>query len=86
MPGLFRDAQKSLPQEAAGIFSFSAFLVKGGYHLAKEMKAETGDRLILSEQEKKVIAVLRGIEFGEVKIALQDGIPVRIEETKKSKI
>ena len=54
--------------------------------MAKEMKAETGDRLILSEQEKKVIAVLRGIEFGEVKIALQDGIPVRIEETKKSKI
>ena len=47
---------------------------------------DTHEKLTLSERESKVIIALRKIEFGEIKIAIQDGIPTRIEETKKSKI
>ena len=41
-------------------------------------------KFVTSEQEKKVIAILREIKYGEVKVVVQDGIPVRVDEIRKS--
>lgn len=40
--------------------------------------------MVLSDKEKKLIELLREIKYGEVVIFIQDGKPVRIEETKRS--
>lgn len=41
-------------------------------------------KIQLSEKEEKLIKLLRETEFGEIKIIVQDGIPTRVEEIKKS--
>lgn len=38
----------------------------------------------LTEKEKKLVRILRGIDYGEVKIIVQGNQPVRIEELTKS--
>ncbi|SHI68190.1 DUF2292 domain-containing protein [Lutispora thermophila] len=38
----------------------------------------------LSEKEKKLIELIRKIEYGEIKVIIQDKLPIRIEEMKKS--
>lgn len=38
----------------------------------------------LNEKEERLIKLIREIEFGEIKIIVQDRIPIRIEEVKKS--
>ncbi len=38
----------------------------------------------LSEKEKKLIRILREIDYGEAKIVVKDKQPVRIEEVTKS--
>lgn len=38
----------------------------------------------LTEKEKKLVKILRGIDYGEVKIFIQGKQPVRIEELTKS--
>lgn len=38
----------------------------------------------LSEKEKKLVRILRGIDYGEIKIIVQGNQPVRIEELTKS--
>ncbi|CEN78186.1 DUF2292 domain-containing protein [Paraclostridium sordellii] len=44
-----------------------------------------GDKInLISEKEKKLLEIIRDINFGEVKIIIQDGLPIRIEELKKS--
>ena len=52
--------------------------------LIGEKGSSVREELILSEQEKKIIEILRGIRYGEIKIAVQDGIPVRVDEIRKS--
>ena len=42
------------------------------------------DRECLSEQEKKIIEILHEMNYGELKIVVQDGVPVRIDEIRKS--
>ncbi len=46
------------------------------------------DRLIkeenITEQEKKLIKLIREIGFGEIKVIINDGKPIRIEELIKS--
>ena len=37
-----------------------------------------------SEKEKKVIELMRKIDYGEIRIIIQDGSPFRVEEIKKS--
>ncbi|MCL1805888.1 MAG: DUF2292 domain-containing protein [Clostridiales bacterium] len=37
-----------------------------------------------TEQEQKLIRILRKLDYGEVRIMIKDGAPVRIEEIKKS--
>jgi len=39
---------------------------------------------ILTEKEKKLIAMMRAMKFGEMKIIIQESEPVRIEELKNS--
>jgi hypothetical protein len=38
----------------------------------------------LTEQEKKLIRILRRLDYGEVRIVVKAGAPVHIEEIKKS--
>ena len=38
----------------------------------------------LTEKESRVIDIIRNIEFGEVRVVVTDGVPVRVEEIKKS--
>ena len=40
--------------------------------------------LELNEKEKKLIKMIRNIEYGEIKIIIQDKTPIRIEELKRS--
>lgn len=39
---------------------------------------------ILSEQEQKVVELMRGIDFGELRIVINNSKPIRVEEIKKS--
>jgi len=39
---------------------------------------------LLTKAEQKVIAILREVQYGEVKVVVQDGVPVRVEEIRKS--
>ena len=48
------------------------------------MGRENESPLKLSEKEEKMIRLLRDVPFGEVRIILTDGQPVRIEEVRKS--
>jgi len=38
----------------------------------------------LDIKEEKLIKIINDIKFGEIKIIIQDGLPIRIEEVKKS--
>lgn len=38
----------------------------------------------LSEQEKKIITIFRDIKYGDVKVVIQNGVPVRVVEIRKS--
>ena len=40
--------------------------------------------VILSEQEQKIIELMRGIDYGELRIVINNSKPVRVEEIKKS--
>ena len=40
--------------------------------------------VLISEKEKKLFDILRDIEYGEVVVTMKGGIPVHIEEIKKS--
>ncbi len=45
---------------------------------------ESETRLILNEQEERLILMIRDIKYGELHIFVADGKPVRAEEIKKS--
>jgi hypothetical protein len=36
------------------------------------------------EKEEKIIELIRKMDFGEIKVIVQDGNPIRIEEIRKS--
>ena len=38
----------------------------------------------LSQKEKKLIEILRGLDYGELVVVVKGGTPVHIEEIKKS--
>ena len=38
----------------------------------------------ISEKEEKLLDILRNIKYGEIKVIMQDGHPVRVEEIKRS--
>lgn len=41
-------------------------------------------QLALNEKELHLICLIREIGFGEIKIIIQDKVPIRVEEFKKS--
>jgi len=41
-------------------------------------------RLVLNDKELNLIHLIREIAYGEIKIIVQDKVPVRVEEFKKS--
>lgn len=41
-------------------------------------------REVLSEKEEKLLELIRNTGYGEIKILVQAGEPVRVEEIKKS--
>lgn len=51
--------------------------------LGKEMEKEK-NILQLSDEEKKIIELLRSIYYGELRIIVNNSKPVRVEEIKKS--
>lgn len=55
---------------------------EGGLKLAESGKKNA--ELKLTEKEAKLLAIIRGMEFGEVRVVVTDGIPTRAEEIKKS--
>ena len=38
----------------------------------------------IDEKEKKLLKLIREIGFGEIKVIINDGKPIRVEELKKS--
>ena len=42
------------------------------------------DTIKIDQKEIKLLDIIRELKFGEVKIIVQDGLPIRIEELKKS--
>ena len=50
----------------------------------KEAKKTSETEIVLSQQEKKLIEIIRSLEYGEVRVILNEGKPTRIEEIKKS--
>jgi hypothetical protein len=41
-------------------------------------------QLSLNEKEERLIKLIRETEFGELKIIIQNNVPIRVEEIKKS--
>lgn len=41
-------------------------------------------QLVLNEKELNLIKLMREIAYGEIKIVVQDKVPIRVEEFKKS--
>lgn len=35
-------------------------------------------------KEEKLLKIIKEIKFGEIKVIIQDGLPIRVEELKKS--
>lgn len=42
------------------------------------------DKIELNEKEKNLIQIIRNLQYGEIRIIVQDGLPIRVEELKKS--
>ena len=42
------------------------------------------DRETLTDPERRVLSVMREIEYGEIRVVINGGKPVRIEEVRKS--
>lgn len=61
---------------------------KGGKSVERENALQVlfmkKDKELLSEKEEKIIELIRSIGYGEIKIIVQAGEPVRVEEIKKS--
>ena len=38
----------------------------------------------LSPKEEKLLSILRKVDYGELRVIIQEGCPIRVEEVKKS--
>jgi len=41
-------------------------------------------QMMLTEKEARLIEIIRNLDFGEVRVVIQDGVPTRLEEIKRS--
>lgn len=65
---------------------FGAKLKKGGINtkMSKDTEKTLVQDNLISSHERKVLEIIRNLDFGEVRIVITDGKPTRIEEIKKS--
>ena len=47
-------------------------------------KSEDAFMAPLTEQEQKIVQIMRDLDYGEVRIVVKAGVPVHVEEIKKS--
>ncbi len=47
-------------------------------------REKTDEGMKLTDKEKKLLSIIRGMQFGEVRVVVTDGVPTRAEEIKKS--
>jgi len=45
---------------------------------------EKNKTVVLTEEENKVIEIMREIKYGEVRVVINNSKPIRVEEVKKS--
>ena len=50
----------------------------------KSLTVENLTEETISEKEKRLLEIIRQIGYGDVRVIIQEGTPVRIEEMKKS--
>jgi hypothetical protein len=48
------------------------------------MKVKQDRKIEVNEKEEKLISMIRETEYGEMKVIVQEGTPIRVEEIKKS--
>jgi hypothetical protein len=41
-------------------------------------------QMMLTEKEARLIEIIRKLDFGEVRVVVQDSVPTRLEEIKRS--
>jgi len=60
----------------------------GGVRIEKKSKRDVNMpkemTVILAKQEKKLVDIMRGLDYGNLHITVKDGLPVHVEEIKKS--
>ena len=50
----------------------------------KNQEVNTSIEVEVSVQEQKILEIMHNMEFGEVRLVISDGKPVRMEEIKKN--
>ena len=45
---------------------------------------QTEEKDILTKAEKQIIALIRALDYGEVRIMVKDSKPIRVEEIRRS--
>ena len=50
----------------------------------QDSAAKGATQLTVTEQERKIIEILRSLDFGEMRIVVKEGTAVHVEEIKKS--
>lgn len=48
------------------------------------MEAKTETPVSLTERERKMLDLLRGLEYGELRVRVQEGQPVQVEKIRRS--
>ena len=50
----------------------------------RAMEAKTEIPVSLTERERRLLDLLRGLKYGELRVMVQEGQPVRVEEIRRS--
>ncbi|MPN01094.1 hypothetical protein SDC9_148297 [bioreactor metagenome] len=48
------------------------------------MKEHTAEKLVINAKEEKLLKIIKDVGYGEIKVIINEGNPIRIEELKKS--
>ncbi len=72
----------SFSKEELGLFIFSfVFYLNGVNSLSQR---DNKEEIVFSDNEKNLVRLIRKIGHGEIRVIIQDKIPIRVEEFKKS--
>lgn len=80
------NGQERREHYGCGDFFAAAFIFagNGGKGRIGSMEKEQSPAVSLTEQERKLLAILRGMDYGELRVVIQAGKPVRVEEIRRS--